>query len=91
MEQEAVLTFSSTNQAITAESILLSSEIPVKVMPLPSRIYAGCGICLRVQFSVLSTVKELLQTEQVSWQSIYSRTSENRNSEYQLIEKEVSL
>ena len=45
---ERIITFSNTHQAISAEGILLAAGFSVKVMPMPSEIAAGCGICLRV-------------------------------------------
>jgi len=44
---EYIITFSNTSSAIAAEQYLLESKLSVTVLPLPSRIRAGCGICLK--------------------------------------------
>ena len=43
---EYVLTFKNTNFAIKSEQYLLVKKLHVSVIPLPSDISAGCGICL---------------------------------------------
>jgi len=43
-----IVAFGSTSHAIKAEQRLLENRIDVAVLPLPPRIRAGCGICLRV-------------------------------------------
>lgn len=48
MNQEYILTFTSTNQAILGESVLTQAGLAVRVMPLPGTIRAGCGLCLRL-------------------------------------------
>jgi|GEM_PF-1358033 len=44
-----LIVFNSTSHAIRAERVLLDRAIKAVVMPLPARIRAGCGICLRVE------------------------------------------
>ena len=44
-----IITFISANHAIKGEKVLLEAGIEVAVMPLPTQIKAGCGICLRVE------------------------------------------
>lgn len=43
-----ILSFRTTRHAIAGERLLLDAGENVRVMPLPERIAAGCGICLRV-------------------------------------------
>ncbi len=45
---EYIITFKNTNHAIQAEQFLIERKIPLGVLPLPSQISAGCGICLRI-------------------------------------------
>lgn len=47
-DADAVLTFRTARHAILGEQVLLAAGERVRVMPLPARITAGCGICLRV-------------------------------------------
>lgn len=43
-----LLTFFTTHDAIAAEQALLAKGIPVRVMPVPGQVRAGCGIGLRI-------------------------------------------
>lgn len=45
---ELLYTFSNTHAVISAEQVLLSAGVPIKVMPVPNAITAGCGLCLRI-------------------------------------------
>ena len=45
---EYIIAFRTTNFAIKSEQLLLAESLDVKAMPLPGRVRAGCGICLRV-------------------------------------------
>jgi hypothetical protein len=49
--EEILFTFYNTHHSIMAEQMLLDAKIPVKVMPMPEAITAGCGLCLRIQES----------------------------------------
>ena len=48
MIMETVITFAGASHAIQAEQFLLELGLPVKVMPTPSDVGAGCGFCLRL-------------------------------------------
>ncbi len=45
---DVILAFPTTRHAILGERLLLEAGAPVRVMPRPGKIAAGCGICLRV-------------------------------------------
>lgn len=45
---EILYTFQNTHIVISAEQALLQAGLPVKVMPVPGAITAGCGMCLRL-------------------------------------------
>jgi hypothetical protein len=86
MDREFVIAFSSTNIAIKSEASLLEQGIQVSVMPLPSQIKAGCGICLRVCFielsSALDILAETLSEAQFKELTLYERTEENGRKIY---------
>ena len=45
---EAIISFESVSHAVRGEKTLLETGFPVTVMPLPSSVRAGCGLCLRL-------------------------------------------
>ena len=48
---EAVFAFETTLDAIRAEQLLQRQGFAPRVMPMPSSIKAGCGLCVRVDES----------------------------------------
>ena len=46
--REVIVCFESAAHAVMAERDIAGRGIPVRVMPMPSSIRAGCGFCLRV-------------------------------------------
>ena len=67
---EYILTFHTTNAAVKAEQRLLEAGLAVGVMPLPGRIRAGCGICLRLKPEDLRRALDALGEEKPG---LYSR------------------
>lgn len=55
-----IITFTSTNNAIKGESILIKNGLAVTVMPLPTEIRAGCGICLGVKDDDMISAMDIL-------------------------------
>ncbi|MDR3146821.1 MAG: DUF3343 domain-containing protein [Treponema sp.] len=60
MKVEAIVCFESTSEAIMAEQALADRAVPVRVMPKPAAIEAGCGFCLRFSPDDLERVAALL-------------------------------
>lgn len=71
---EYVITFKNTNSAIKSEQYLLTEKLRVSVMPLPSQIRAGCGICLRVKPEEIGAALRILDQKNVKETGLYSRT-----------------
>ena len=74
---EYIITFKNTNFAIKAEQCLLELEMNVSVLPLPSQISAGCGICLRVKQDEINAALAALADREIPGAGVYSRTEEN--------------
>jgi len=74
---EYIVTFKNTNFAIKAEQCLLELNMNVGVLPLPSQISAGCGICLRLQKDDIESALESLAGKHIDGIALYSRTTEN--------------
>jgi hypothetical protein len=56
----------NTNYAIKAEQYLLEQKLQISVLPLPSQISAGCGICLRVHQAEIKPALKALAASQIN-------------------------
>ena len=79
---ENIITFNNTNNAIKAEQCLLTQNILVGVLPLPSQISAGCGICLRVKVEDVIQALRILKDNNISEIGLYTRMPENNGFIY---------
>jgi hypothetical protein len=79
---EYVITFKNTNFAIKAEQCLLEKKLHVGVLPLPSQISAGCGICVRITQNEIKSALEILSDSSINEIGLYSRVSENGKYSY---------
>ncbi|MDL2253536.1 DUF3343 domain-containing protein [Ruminococcaceae bacterium OttesenSCG-928-I18] len=70
-DQEIVLTFSGTHDAITSDKILQQGGLKVRTMPLPDQIGAGCGICVRVDEPDRETALSLLREAGIQPEGVY--------------------
>lgn len=80
---EIVLTFRTTQQAIAAEAALDTAQIAARVMPLPSSIRAGCGLCLRIAPADWQRAMAVLAQAAAIPQDVYTRTVHGGKSAYQ--------
>lgn len=83
---EYILTFRNTNFAIKAEQCLLAQTLHVSVLPLPSQIRAGCGICLRIQPDEIRPALKALAQSNIDEIDLYSRETENEKMIYTKVE-----
>lgn len=79
---ELVLTFSATSKVILAERTLLDAGLVVRVLPLPSVIRAGCGLCLRLAPASGDEALRLLEFAGASPEKLYIRTPGGSQSDY---------
>lgn len=86
---EMILTFENTNFSVKGEHLLLRGGLDVKVMPLPTTIRAGCGLCLRVPPRQLAEAETILADAGVPIEGVYSRKTENGSSTYLPVERGV--
>lgn len=70
-ESFCILTFGQTSAAIRAEALLKERELPVRVIPLPGEISAGCGISLRTENEGKDAACEILRDNGFSF-GLYS-------------------
>lgn len=65
-----IFTFDSTHLAIAAENIC--SEIKgTRLVPLPPKISAGCGLSLKAENADKDKVENLLNTSHINFNAIY--------------------
>jgi len=86
---EYIITFKNTNFAIKAEQCLLEQKLGVGVLPLPSQISAGCGICLRVKPDEIKPALEILAKKNIDEIGLFLRTEENNRLVYTEITDET--
>jgi len=79
---EYIITFNNTNSAIKAEQLLLAENLHVGVMPLPSQIRAGCGICLRLTSEEIGVALRILDKNSIRETDLFSRTAFDNNFIY---------
>ncbi|MCL2227394.1 MAG: DUF3343 domain-containing protein [Oscillospiraceae bacterium] len=79
---EYIITFKNTNLAIKAEQCLLEQKLQVGVLPLPSQISAGCGICVRIAQDEIKSALAPLSDKNIDEIGLYFRVSENGRYSY---------
>ena len=79
---EYIITFKNTNFAIKAEQCLLEQQLNVRVMPLPSQISAGCGICLRMEQDDIGAALRVLADRSINEVGLFSRETVDKQFFY---------
>ena len=74
---EYIITFKNTNFAIKSEQYLLEAKLRVAVMPLPSQIKDGCGICLRISAEEIGLARQIIADKNIGAMVLYSRVTLN--------------
>jgi len=85
---EYIITFKNTNFAIKAEQCLLEQKMKVSVLPLPSQISAGCGICLKVTQTEIIQALKALTDNGINERGLFSRLQENGKYVYSEVSEE---
>ena len=83
---EYIFTFSGTNLAIKAEHIILAQNIHVNVMPLPSEIRAGCGICLKIKKHDIKKALNLFSEADIKAFELFEQTSHSNQTKYNKVD-----
>ena len=81
-KMEYIITFKNTNFAIKAEQSLLEQKIRTGVLPLPSQISAGCGLCLRVNQDEIKPALRILADSNIEGIALFSRVMKNNQFVY---------
>ena len=79
---EYIITFKNTNFAIKAEQCLLEQNLHPGVLPLPSQVNAGCGICLRINPEEIKSSLKIIADKNIEGIAVFSRVMENNQFVY---------
>lgn len=77
-----LLSFQDSHQAIAAEGLLLAQGLGACIVPLPSAIAAGCGLCLRLPEGSAEAALAHLRKAELSCSGLFSVTEVNHQKEY---------
>ncbi|ASA24984.1 DUF3343 domain-containing protein [Paenibacillus donghaensis] len=85
MEDELLIAFDSTQQALRAEMLLEYADIEIDIFPTPKEITAGCAMSIQFFRNALAEVRVIIAEQHIEIRGIYGRTN---NEEYVLVEGE---
>ena len=65
------MTFSTTTHALEAERLCKENKLPGRLIPVPTKISAGCGMALSISPEYSEAVKQLFEKEKLAVEGIY--------------------
>lgn len=71
MEQNMLIAFDSTQQALRAEMLLEYADIDIDICPTPKEITAGCALSIAFPEGRIVEVKHIITSENVEIKGIY--------------------
>lgn len=75
MEDELLIAFDSTQQALRAEMLLEYAEIEIDIFPTPKEITAGCAMSIQFSRSALGAVRVLVSEQNIEIRGIYAKAA----------------
>ncbi|UQZ34183.1 hypothetical protein C2I18_11975 [Paenibacillus sp. PK3_47] len=84
MEEELLIAFDSTQQALRAEMLLEYAEIEIDIFPTPKEITAGCAMSIQFGQQALEEVREIVREQNVEIRGIFGKLKDG--SGYTMIE-----
>ena len=82
MDNEMLIAFDSTQQALRAEMLLEYADIEIDIFPTPKEITAGCAMSIQFFQSGIEEVKKIIVEQEIEIRGIFSRDA---NEGYTLI------
>lgn len=76
MEEELLIAFDSTQQALRAEMLLEYAEIEIDIFPTPKEITAGCAMSIQFSLSALEAVRLLIVEQNIEIRGIFARAAQ---------------
>ncbi|NQX46668.1 DUF3343 domain-containing protein [Paenibacillus tritici] len=75
MEEELLIAFDSTQQALRAEMLLEYAEIEIDIFPTPKEITAGCAMSIQFYRNALEEVRVLVSEQNIEIRGIYAKAA----------------
>lgn len=75
MEEELLIAFDSTQQALRAEMLLEYAEIEIDIFPTPKEITAGCAMSIQFCRSALEQVRVIVAEQSIEIRGIYAKAA----------------
>lgn len=77
MEEQLLIAFDSTQQALRTEMLLEYADIDIDILPTPKEITAGCALTIQFPGKYLEQVKHIIADQQVEIKGIYKMSDGN--------------
>ena len=66
-----ILTFSTTTEAMAMESHAMHYGLPGRLIPVPTVIHAGCGMCWKAPIAVRAQILTSVEKAQLPYEGIF--------------------
>lgn len=76
MEEELLIAFDSTQQALRAEMLLEYAEIEIDIFPTPKEITAGCAMSIQFYRNALKEVRLIVAEQHIEIRGIYAKPAD---------------
>lgn len=73
MEEELLIAFDSTQQALRAEMLLEYAEIEIDIFPTPKEITAGCAMSIQFHQQALDEVRKIVKEQSIEIRGIFGK------------------
>lgn len=69
-ELHLIITFRDTVMAIRMEKAMKEAGLLGRIIPLPSAISAGCGLCFMAPLEAREALQEEMEKQEITWELI---------------------
>ncbi|AIQ71779.1 DUF3343 domain-containing protein [Paenibacillus graminis] len=76
MDEELLIAFDSTQQALRAEMLLEYAGIEIDIFPTPKEITAGCAMSIQFFRGALGEVRKIVEEQSVEIRGIFREMEE---------------
>ena len=83
VEEFILFLFSTTQNVMSAEKLLLEAAVPCMVMPLPAALSASCGLAIRIYPNDQQQAAALFNEAEIQPAAVYRGKKAANHIEYQ--------